>query len=153
MIHYLKSTVKELHMKCENCGKPMRSSSYCIMCLQQRPHEITLKVCRDCSFAQAELSRHRYRARKLGLPDTLTAREWVETKRHFHGRCAYCRSHAAIFLEHFVPLGLGGGTEKQNCIPACLSCNQKKKNLHPALVTNIPREDIERVRSYLMNLL
>jgi 5-methylcytosine-specific restriction enzyme A len=47
------------------------------------------------------------------------------------GRCYYCGSltpATALTMDHIVPLSRGGKTTKGNVVPACKSCNSKKKN-------------------------
>jgi 5-methylcytosine-specific restriction endonuclease McrA len=95
---------------------------------------------------------HLGRARRLGLPATLTLDQWNKTKAYFNFRCAYCQHAPIECLEHFVPLELGLGTVWENVVPACSLCNRRKNNLHPAIVTKIPKADIERVREYLLTL-
>ena len=47
------------------------------------------------------------------------------------GRCYYCGSLTPaidLTMDHIVPLSRGGKTTKGNVVPACKSCNSKKKN-------------------------
>lgn len=69
--------------------------------------------------------RARVYARKRGCEpvDPLT-REMVMEK--FDGRCAYCQ-RAATTLDHVVPVIEGGGSRRGNLLPACVSCNSKKR--------------------------
>jgi 5-methylcytosine-specific restriction endonuclease McrA len=110
-------------------------------------------------FDKNTLLQHLRRAEKLGLPATLTMEEWEEATEHFEGMCAYCQEKPWQVLEHFIPLGLGGGTTSDNCVPACRSCNNAKGSYHPLqLPLNIfpgapglTRVDngLERVQAYL----
>lgn len=50
------------------------------------------------------------------------------------GICHYCGMKTAskeLTLDHLVPVSRGGKSTKTNCVPACKSCNNKKKNLLP----------------------
>lgn len=50
------------------------------------------------------------------------------------GICHYCGMKVApkeLTLDHLVPVSRGGKSTKTNCVPACKSCNNKKKNLLP----------------------
>lgn len=50
------------------------------------------------------------------------------------GICYYCGMKVApkeLTLDHLVPVSRGGKSTKTNCVPACKSCNNKKKNLLP----------------------
>jgi hypothetical protein len=46
--------------------------------------------------------------------------------------CAYC-GEPATTLDHFIPVTRGGKSEPGNLVPACVSCNSKKKNSDPLL--------------------
>jgi|SRR5260221_10024157 len=98
----------------------------------------------------SKLSLQRTRASKVGLSATLTLREWYETVDYFNGLCAYCLQNDGTIIEHFIPIGLGGGTTKNNCVLACRKCNRKKHDLHPdEVVSKFNSGSIERVRAYL----
>ncbi len=48
--------------------------------------------------------------------------------------CWYCRRKVApkdITMDHIVPLAQGGRSNRDNLVPACKSCNSKKKNMMP----------------------
>ena len=50
------------------------------------------------------------------------------------GVCYYCRCEikpAELTMDHVVPLSRGGKSTKGNVVPACKSCNTKKKQLLP----------------------
>jgi len=66
------------------------------------------------------------------------------------GICHYCGMKVApkeLTLDHLVPVSRGGKSTKTNCVPACKSCNNKKKNLLPMewedCLTGLGREDRE----------
>lgn len=96
---------------------------------------------------------HCQRAKKRGLPATLTVEEWLNIQEHFNYLCAYCQQSPGTVLEHFIPLNCGAssGTTKENVVPACDRCNKLKWHKHPNDVTRIPRSDLERVYEYLMD--
>jgi 5-methylcytosine-specific restriction endonuclease McrA len=78
----------------------------------------------------------RRRARKRGLPDTLTLEQWRDIlDRHDH-RCYYCGEEFTddnpLTLDHVVPVSQGGGTTAANCRPCCYECNQRKGARTPA---------------------
>lgn len=51
-------------------------------------------------------------------------------KRIFGHRCAYCgQKPKHLTIDHVIPKSHGGSDEPRNLVPACLSCNGKKKNL------------------------
>lgn len=71
--------------------------------------------------------RQRVHARKRGIePMPLEGIE-VLTER-FGGRCAYCSAPATTW-DHIVPVSKGGRTGPGNMLPACNSCNSRKKAL------------------------
>ena len=48
------------------------------------------------------------------------------------GRCQYCgRAGVALTVDHILPRSRGGGTTWENCVTACLPCNQRKDNRTP----------------------
>lgn len=65
------------------------------------------------------------RARSRGLEVTLTNEEWAATLTFFEHRCAYCRKIWCL-VDHVTSLDRGGGTSRDNCLPACGSCNRYK---------------------------
>jgi len=67
-----------------------------------------------------------YRARRHGLPATLTAAQWSLTVQHFADRCAYCSKEQWSIIEHVMPISRGGGTTWTNCLPSCPDCNATK---------------------------
>ena len=48
------------------------------------------------------------------------------------GRCQYCGSVAGpLTVDHLVPRSRGGATSWENCVAACLACNQRKGDRTP----------------------
>ncbi|MFV0439198.1 MAG: HNH endonuclease [Desulfopila sp.] len=50
------------------------------------------------------------------------------------GLCYYCGgtfSYAQLTMDHLVPLARGGRSSKDNLVPCCKACNNKKKTLLP----------------------
>ena len=50
------------------------------------------------------------------------------------GVCHYCQSEVGrerLTMDHVVPLSRGGKSSKGNIVPACKTCNNKKKYLLP----------------------
>ena len=112
---------------------------FCLECQKSDLHQIAVKI-------RINLRR----AKLLDLPATLTTKEWLETIAHFHGKCAYCQHHPYTCIEHYIPLDLGGGTTKNNCLPSCRGCNHHKKSFSPEMV--LSQEDIDRIQSYLLKI-
>jgi len=77
------------------------------------------------------LSNHRARAKKYGVPCTLTLKEWRKILEASKGFCCYCKQYASIellTLDHIVPLSKGGAHAADNVAVACGYCNAQKKN-------------------------
>jgi hypothetical protein len=72
---------------------------------------------------------NRYRARKKGLPNTLTSEQYAKTLEYFGNACAITGRTDSIEKEHAIPLSVGhGGTTFENCYPMANGLNQSKCN-------------------------
>jgi 5-methylcytosine-specific restriction endonuclease McrA len=67
----------------------------------------------------------RRRSRMAGTAGTFTLREWLQIKRFYLDRCAYCGSSGDL-EDHVIPLARGGTNHISNIVPACGSCNRAK---------------------------
>ena len=50
------------------------------------------------------------------------------------GVCYYCATRVAhhdLTMDHLIPLSRGGRSTKDNLVPSCKSCNNKKKTMLP----------------------
>ncbi len=50
------------------------------------------------------------------------------------GKCQYCAGHVTVkqfTLDHIVPKSKGGLTSWENCVTACMPCNQRKADRTP----------------------
>ncbi|TAN41125.1 MAG: HNH endonuclease [Nitrospirae bacterium] len=50
------------------------------------------------------------------------------------GKCRYCNSKANpkdLTMDHIVPIIRGGRSQKNNVVPVCKECNNKKKHMLP----------------------
>ena len=78
----------------------------------------------------------RRRARKKALPATLTIEQWRSILAAYKHRCAYCRKKESkrrpLTQDHVVPLTKGGGTTRENIVPACQPCNSRKSTRPPS---------------------
>lgn len=105
----------------------------CVTCGAVTLDHVAEDTCNDCYRKvpiKEHINGHLTRARKAKTPATLTLEEWTETVDFFNHRCAYCGKPYQI-LEHLLPISKGGGTTKDNCLPACYSCNAVKGSLLP----------------------
>lgn len=48
-----------------------------------------------------------------------------------NGLCAYACGRPAEHLDHVIPVAMGGQTEYGNMVPACPTCNSRKKDTDP----------------------
>ena len=59
----------------------------------------------------------------------LTRAEWEEIKAAYGYRCVYCgQKPTKLTMDHITPLVKGGAHTKSNIVPACRSCNSKKRD-------------------------
>ena len=78
-------------------------------------------------FAEA-----RRRARKKSVAFTLTHEQWQAILKQYRYRCAYCdKKMKNLHAEHVIPISKGGGTTPDNIVPACISCNSRKRDREP----------------------
>lgn len=74
------------------------------------------------------IQRQRRVARKNNLPSTLTRTEWEDIQKTYDYRCAYCGEKKKLAQDHVIPIVKGGGYTAENIVPACKSCNSKKRD-------------------------
>jgi 5-methylcytosine-specific restriction endonuclease McrA len=75
----------------------------------------------------AEIRKERDKARLL------RSSGWWKRKKEA-GVCHFCGGRFAagdLTMEHIVPLARGGKSTKSNIVPACKTCNSRKKYLLP----------------------
>lgn len=126
--------------RCWVCNKAITWSQSDTACKQR---------CRDLLYAESyRIARHKEESYRKGRPYQLLLREWAETLRYYHWRCAYCDGPFES-LDHFLPVSQGGATWVGNVVPACLSCQMAKGSQIPQAVTAIPQERIESIARYL----
>lgn len=76
---------------------------------------------------ETAIKRERRKAREL------RATQWWK-RRVAKGICGYCGRPTppkALTMDHIVPIARGGRTTRGNVVPACKSCNTRKKQLLP----------------------
>ena len=76
-------------------------------------------------MSRAKVGGANHRTKKMGLISDLRYREWKKIVSSFDGKCAYCGADYEI-LEHVIPVSKGGGTTRDNVVPSCRACNNKK---------------------------
>jgi 5-methylcytosine-specific restriction endonuclease McrA len=76
---------------------------------------------------EKQIKAERQKARQL------RASQWWK-RRCAKGRCHYCGQSTPareLTMDHLVPIARGGKTTKGNVVPACKSCNNKKRQMLP----------------------
>jgi 5-methylcytosine-specific restriction protein A len=76
---------------------------------------------------QTDIKHERYKARQL------RESQWWK-RRCAKGVCHYCGQKtppAQLTMDHIVPIARGGKSTKGNVVPACKTCNTKKRQLLP----------------------
>jgi HNH endonuclease len=126
------------HLRCADEVKE-RYQKVCVACgvkYAMRREDGNVELCMKCDKGEYRrlfniVRMQNYYANRLKLPATLTMKEWLATLEYFGWSCAYCVRGPFDLLEHFMPLSRGGGTTKDNCVPACYGCNTIKSNKNP----------------------
>ena len=71
--------------------------------------------------------RHKRKSRARNLPADLTPEDWNSAVNFFDGKCAYCQRVKPLEKDHVIPTVKDGGYTKDNIVPACKSCNSRKR--------------------------
>ena len=136
---------------CEGCGVRYKLATKEYLSYNFISSALHKRFCARCSLFDEIIKRvdtHLERARKADLPATLTLHEWFAALTYFNRSCAYCGRPYEV-MEHYVPIQCGGGTTVTNIVPACLSCNSRKRDLPPEYFKYFfPFERIERIQHY-----
>ena len=77
--------------------------------------------------SEEEIRRERAKARELRKT------RWWQQKTA-SGKCYYCEkvvTFQELTMDHLIPLGRGGRSTRDNLVPSCKDCNNKKKNMLP----------------------
>ena len=77
--------------------------------------------------SEEQIRRERAKARELRKT------RWWQRKTAA-GACYYCGehfSHKELTMDHLIPLARGGRSTRDNLVPCCKSCNNKKKTMLP----------------------
>ena len=107
---------------CRECRRPPKQ----LPLLRRTPAEYE-RARYAVDLAYRTERRQRVHARKRGI-DPMPVEGIEALTEIFGGRCAYCPA-AATTWDHIVPVSRGGRTEPGNMLPACASCNSRKKAL------------------------
>jgi 5-methylcytosine-specific restriction endonuclease McrA len=106
---------------CVICGDPFDATVYNVHHAKYCPRH------KHMSAWDSKIQQHNRRTQALGLPSTLTLLEWIGILEAHNYKCIYCGDPWQD-IEHKIPVTKGGGTTRENCAPACHTCNQSKGN-------------------------
>ena len=63
------------------------------------------------------------------VTSNFTLSQWLEVLEEFGHRCAYCLcGDQKLTMDHVIPVAKGGEHVRENIVPACKSCNSRKKD-------------------------
>lgn len=62
------------------------------------------------------------------LKSDFTIEQWETCKDYFDNKCCYCGKPFKLQQEHFISIKHGGEFTERNILPACRSCNIKKRD-------------------------
>jgi len=72
-----------------------------------------------------------YEAQRRRRRERLSGRVWQAILDRFGHRCAYCGAADRLQQDHRMPVSRGGRTTVDNIVPACFTCNNRKRADHP----------------------
>lgn len=81
----------------------------------------------------------RRKAKVRGAEGSHTLEEWQAKCAEFDHCCAYCGEEKRLTRDHKIPVSKGGSDYINNIVPACSSCNSKKRARLPEDFTNHQR--------------
>jgi 5-methylcytosine-specific restriction endonuclease McrA len=84
-------------------------------------------MCIDCMSIRTS---HRRRAKDKNSY-YISYSDWDSIKFSHDDLCIYCGGSEQLTKDHFVPISRGGGTNIDNIVPACVTCNQSKSDKDP----------------------
>lgn len=107
----------------------------------QRPYAVQQRKLRN-KDGRAKAIKHRYRARRLNLPNSFTKHDWLNALDYFNNSCAVCGRPRGLWhtlaADHWIPLSAGvennPGTVATNIVPLCHGfngCNNSKHRKMP----------------------
>lgn len=90
---------------------------------------------RQKNIIKDRLSQHRTRIKNRphrygSIIEVVTDADIEDIWARFNYACAYCENaDAPLTIDHLIPVADGGAHSKENLVPACLSCNSRKRTL------------------------
>lgn len=120
---------------CKRCGKEelvyvsYADRPYCGSVCYHAARREQPKAGRDPEKRQASRRRNKAKRRGAFIDYTLDALEWRRIVADYGGRCAYCGNKSDdLTQDHIIPISKGGEHVAANVVPACMFCNQSKRD-------------------------
>lgn len=114
--------------------------------------------CDDCKRQIAQVNQENNRAKKKGLPNTLTLEQWLIALDYFSNSCAICGETPTHFWprdtlspDHWIPLSRlkknNPGTIVTNIVPLCCHCNLSKStnNAKTWLIRKLGTQEAQQI--------
>lgn len=126
--HFLKNPQKRRDIE-KNYRKNNKDKMATWPCMSR---EVRIKAERKYVNTHREIIRAkvaRYRISRKNVEGSHTLEEWAQKCKEYNYKCAYCgKIPKIISRDHVIPISKGGTDYISNLIPACRSCNSKKRN-------------------------
>lgn len=129
-----KGTRKKAILKYQSTEKARQSRAAYYERMKNDPSRLAVVQRANVRYALSEKmkakKRRDYARRKAAVvaERPVTAEDWLEIVRQHKNRCHYCGKKRVLTLDHVIPLSKGGLHVIENIVPACRSCNSKKKD-------------------------
>lgn len=108
---------------------------------REQLREYSRKVYQEHTSRYRTYSANR-RARELGAEGAHTEQEWQAVQAQYRHCCAYCGADGKMTRDHRIPLTRGGTNWIDNIVPACASCNNRKRTRTDAEFIAILAEEV-----------
>lgn len=98
-----------------------------------------------------ESAKRRAKAKENG-GSGVTRKQWEGIKEFYNHQCIYCgNSPEKLWMDHFIPLKLGGIHDFKNIVPSCPGCNVKKNGKEPNdwIIQNFGLKKLNQILSSL----
>lgn len=132
---------RNIYEKTQRELKAIRAS--CIICSTEFRKFGSAKTCStECSQQwRLEIRRevqNRRRVRRKSVEGSHSVGEWLLVLWICDNRCAYCGATSRLTKDHVVPISKGGTDYIENILPACLSCNSRKRDKPSFTIKHYP---------------
>jgi len=83
--------------------------------------------------------------------ESFNEEDWLETKKYFNNKCAYCDADGELIIEHAIPINKEklGEHKIGNIIPSCKKCNSEKCNKDYREYLEGKIEKIKKIEAYM----